>query len=195
MSSCFSPGETLRGEGHAAPFTERAAHPIDAAEGEIFVDVGPGVGGELLPFQEGVQLGPGPGGFGHALGEVVAEEQRGEVADGAADGGQVADHVPAEARPDALDPEGVTRALDGGALVDVGEKWSEGSGQARLLRCSRQAGCCRHAACNTADMPPGKPLDDCLRPTPPLHFRIHSKPHLFLRSAPSEIHCIRSVAR
>ncbi|MCC7539833.1 MAG: hypothetical protein IT379_26665 [Deltaproteobacteria bacterium] len=102
--------------GHAFPNSLRAAEPA------LIVHQGARVRGELLPLQERREVTLGPTLGGNSLREMVPEQQHGEVAHRAADGGEVPDDVPPEPRPDCLYTERIARALDRGARVELREK-------------------------------------------------------------------------
>ena len=79
---------------------------------------------ELFPAQKHAEITGRTALLRGAFREVVPEQGDREISDGRAHGREVADHVPAETRPDRLDAERIAGALDGGPTVEISEEGS-----------------------------------------------------------------------
>jgi hypothetical protein len=98
-------------------------HALGPAELTVAADDPAGVRGQLLPLEENRQRLLGVPLLSQDLDEVMAEDQRDEPGERRADRRQVADHLPAEARPHRHDAQRIPRALNATPRVDLGQEW------------------------------------------------------------------------
>src|SRR5205814_3332871 len=98
-----------------------ALHALDAAECPVAVDLTTRVGRELFPSEKDGEVTVTTSFAGTALGEVVAQDQGGEVPHRRADRRHVPDDMAAEACPDGLKTERIAGSLNGGLRIEVRE--------------------------------------------------------------------------